>query len=285
MPPRIYFDSPLAHVHQAGIAVPLPSGAARHVQVLRLQPGAALTLFDGLGGEWSATVTRMGRSDVDVMLGTHDAVQRELPLAVTLALGMPANDRMDALVEKATELGAAGFVPLICERSVLRLSGERADRKVEHWEGVARAACEQSGRTAVPSVAAVQGLLPWLRTVGSSTRSGVVGVDETTGSPPRGAEQGEVADAGRATTVRWLLSLREAKPIGERLAESAAVLTAPSASLCVLSGPEGGFTEAEEAAARERGFQPVSLGPRVLRSDTAPLAVLSHVGLWLASQS
>jgi 16S rRNA (uracil1498-N3)-methyltransferase len=149
--PRLHVDQPLAH----GETIDLPPGAARHVQVLRLQPGAALTLFNGRGGEWAAIVQRMGRSDVRVEVGEHDAVDRELPVHVTLAIGMPANERMDALIEKATELGAGAVQPLLCERSVLRLAGERAHKKVDHWRGVAVAASEQSGRTRVPEIRAV----------------------------------------------------------------------------------------------------------------------------------
>ena len=125
MPPRLYVDQPL----RAGSTLDLPSGAARHVQVLRLQPGAALTLFNGCGGEWSANVVAMGRSEVQVRVDEHQAVDRELALPITLALGMPANERMDTLVEKATELGVAEIQPLVCQRSVLRLSGERACRE------------------------------------------------------------------------------------------------------------------------------------------------------------
>lgn len=121
----------------------LPAGAARHVQVLRLQPGDTITLFNHgpgwggpyPGGEFDATVTHMGRSDVQVRVATHHPVEREARRAVHLAVGMPANDRMDWLVEKATELGVASIQPLMTERSVLRLSGERADKKVAHVDG------------------------------------------------------------------------------------------------------------------------------------------------------
>ena len=240
MPPRFFIDQAL----RSGEALALPAGPARHVQVLRLQPGAEITLFDGLGGEWGATVTRMGRSEVAVQVGTRHAVDRELGLPVLIALGMPANERMDAVVEKATELGANAFQPLLCERSVLRLSGERADKKVAHWRAVAVSACEQSGRTQVPHVAPVATLTDWLR-----------------GLPP-------VAEAGMA---RWMLSFRDAVPLD--------VGTVPAAGLICLSGPEGGLSPAEEDAARAAGFVPVSLGPRVLRADTAPLAVLGHFAL------
>ena len=237
MPPRLFVDQPL----HAGDTLALPPGPARHVQVLRLQPGAALTLFNGAGGEWHATVTQMGRSDVSVQLGAHADVNRELPLHVTLALGMPANERMDALVEKATELGAAVIQPLMCERSVLRLSGERAQKKVAHWQAVALSACEQSGRTRVPQVAEVRTLAQWLQAL-----------------PPSAA-------------TRWMLSLRDAQPLADA--------PLPADGVLCLSGPEGGLSPSEESAARALGFVPLSLGSRVLRADTAPLALLAHLGL------
>jgi 16S rRNA (uracil1498-N3)-methyltransferase len=227
-----------------GAEVELPPGAARHVQVLRLQPGSPVTLFDGRGGEWSAEVTHMGRQSVQVRVGAHDPIARELPQPITFALGVPANERMDSLVEKACELGVAAIQPLMCERSVLRLQGERATKKVAHWQAVAVAACEQSGRTVVPSIAPVRGLPDWLASLSALP---------ATGEP-----------------ARVLLSLREAGTLPVAVAVSGCVL---------LSGPEGGFSEAEESMARLRGFVPVSLGPRVLRADTAPLALLAHLSL------
>ena len=222
----------------------MPAGPARHVQVLRLQPGTPIILFDGSGGEWQATVTHMGRSDVAVRIEAFSPVDRELPIPVTLALGMPANERMDAVIEKATELGVTAVQPLICERSVLRLSGERAQKKIAHWHAVAVAACEQSGRTRVPVIAPVATLNEWLRGLA-------------------------VGDGG----ARWVLSLRDAVSLQATAARGAA------ASVFCLSGPEGGLSEAEENAARAQGFMPVSLGARVLRADTAPLAVLSYLSL------
>jgi 16S rRNA (uracil1498-N3)-methyltransferase len=156
--PRVYCTEPLA----SDSTLNLPAGAARHVQVLRLQPGDALTLFDGRGGEYEARVSRMGRSDVEVQVDMHHALERENPVAVHLALGMPANERMDWLVEKATELGAASIQPLVGERSVLRLAGERAQKKQAHWQGIAIAACEQCGRNRVPAVHPVQSLAAWV---------------------------------------------------------------------------------------------------------------------------
>jgi 16S rRNA (uracil1498-N3)-methyltransferase len=240
MPPRFFVDRPL----RSGESFSLPAGTARHVQVLRLQPGAAITLFNGAGGEWDATVLQMGRSDVSVQAIAHTPVERELALPVTLALGMPANERMDGLIEKATELGAHTIQPLLCERSVLRLSGERAQKKLAHWQGIALAASEQSGRTRVLQVAEVRPLGDWLR---------------------------ELA-AGDA--ARWLLGFNDAQPI--------ASLARPRSGIVSLSGPEGGLAPAEEALARAAGFVPVSLGARVLRADTAPLALLAHLALGAA---
>ena len=244
MPPRLFVDQPL----RAHAVLDLPSGAARHVQVLRLQPGMAVTLFNGFGGEWAARIERMGRSDVAVRVEAHVDADRELPIAMTLALGMPANERMDTLVEKATELGVAVIQPLHCERSVLRLNAERSQKKVAHWHAVAVAACEQRGRTRVPRIEPVHGVTDWLA-----------------GLPADGATQ------------RWVLSLRER----ECEAGAGAAPGQGTHGVLCLSGPEGGFTAAEEDAARHAGFAPLSLGPRVLRADTAPLALLAHVALRL----
>jgi 16S rRNA (uracil1498-N3)-methyltransferase len=237
MPPRIHVDLPLS----PGLELALPASAARHVQVLRLQPGNAVTLFNGAGGEWSATVRRMGAGqEVGVTVDAHDAVNRELPMPVTLAMGMPANERMDTLVEKAAELGACALQPLVTERSVLRLSGERAHKRREHWLGVAVAASEQSGRTRVPQIEPVMPLTAWLGTL------------------PAGG-------------TRWMLSLADdAQPLPAQ---------APREPITVLSGPEGGLSPQEQQAARAAGFVPIGLGPRVLRADTAPLALLSWIAL------
>jgi len=240
MPARLFVDLPLT---AAGQVLDLPPGPSRHAQVLRLQPGDAITMFDSRGegateGEWTAEVTYMGRSVVQVVLCQFTPLNRELPLAVTLAVVMPANDRMDFLVEKATELGAVALQPLVGERSVLRLNGERADKKVAHWQGVAQAATEQCGRARVPTVHPVRALPTWLPTA------------------PEG--------------LRWLAS-----PGAERVQAPA---PRPSA-LTLLTGPEGGLSPAEEAAAMACGFARIGLGPRILRADTAPLAVLAWLGL------
>lgn len=248
---RLHVAGPL----QPGTAYTLPPAPTRHAQVRRVQPGDVLTLFDGAGCDWPARVLRVGRSQIDVQLGQPEAVARELPAAVTLAVGMPANERMDALVEKATELGMSALHPLLCERAVLRLDGDRAERRRAHWQAVAVAACEQSGRAVVPGIAPVQPLAAWLAA----------------------ASPGGVAADGPATT-RLVLSLR---PDARPLAVAAARLAHQTATgpVLALSGPEGGLSPAEEDAARAAGFVPVTLGPRTLRADTAPLALLAWLSI------
>jgi len=237
VPPRLYVGAPL----HANLTLALPDAAARHAQVLRLQPGSDVTLFDGRGGEWAARIAAMGRREVTATALSHQAVERELRCRVTLALAMPSGERMDFVVEKATELGAVHIVPLTCERSVLRLTGDRADKRRAHWQAIAAAACEQCGRNRVPEVSAPLPLPAWLGTL-----------DER----PRDEE-------------RWLLGWRNAQPWSAPVATS--VLT--------LSGPEGGFTADEEVLALSRGFVTVALGARVLRADTAPLAAMAALSL------
>ena len=254
MPPRLHVVAAFA---EGGLLV-LPAAAGRHVQVLRLQPGGGVTLFNGDdGADWPATVTRMTRSEVEVRLGAPRTVDRELPFAVTLALGAPANDRMDAFVEKACELGVAAIQPLLCERSVLRLAGERAEAKRRHWAAIAASASEQCGRARVARVMTMQPLLAWLG-----------------------------GEAGRGEAHRVVLSLDAAAE-----AEAASSVAAGSASvspaareIVVLSGPEGGLSEDEERAAVACGFVRTSLGPRVLRADTAPLAWLAWRAIEAARQ-
>lgn len=239
MPVRLYLPLPL---HE-GATFALPTDAARHVQVLRLQPGHVLTLFNGDGSEWQAEVTRMGRQEVAVAVGARlPPCAAEMPVAVTLALGMPANERMDALVEKSTELGVVLIQPLQCARSVLKLQGERAERRRAHWQLVARSAAEQCGRTRVPVVAPIATLEAWLASL-----------------PEPGGE------------ARHVLSFAlDAQPMASLPA---------AVALTLLSGPEGGLEPREEALACARAFRPLSLGARVLRADTAPLAALAYLGL------
>lgn len=222
----------------AGLSFDLPPGTARHVQVLRLQPGDEVTLFNGEGGEYQAIIERMGRSDVSVTVSSHAAVEREAARAVHLAVGMPANERMDWLVEKATELGVSSIQPLMTAHAVLRLAGERAEKKRTHWEAIAVAACEQCGRNRVPRVHEVQSFSKWLEQESSGAHRLVLSLAEET----RGIAQVAASTADGA--------------------------------LLVLSGPEGGLSRDEDEQARAAGFAPVTLGARVLRAETAALAAL-----------
>ncbi|MFN0186864.1 MAG: 16S rRNA (uracil(1498)-N(3))-methyltransferase [Aquabacterium sp.] len=239
MAERFHVDAVLA----PGTRLALPPRAARHVQVLRLQPGAVIVLFDGTGGQWPARVLRMARQAVEVEVGAHEPLEREPQRSVTLAFGMPANDRMDTLIEKATELGATSLQPLVTERSVLRVAGDRAVRKAAHWQAVAAAACEQCGRNRMPTIAEPATLVAWL---------------------------GALPPPGTATSRLLLSAPGAAGAAGGAAAQS----LQGGGDVLVLSGPEGGLSAAEHAAARSRGFIDHSLGPRVLRADTAPLAAL-----------
>ena len=234
------FHCPIAL--SAGQEIALPEGAARHVQVLRMQPGMAITLFNGEGGEHSAEITHMGKREVRAHVLSHQPVEREAARAVHLVVGMPANERMDWLVEKATELGVVRITPVMTARSVLRLSGERADKKRAHWHDIAASACEQCGRNRVPQIDAPQTWDAWLAAL-----------------PPANADVAQ----------RWVLSLHPQ-------AQTARALQSQSAApAMVLSGPEGGLSDAEDAAARAAGFAPITLGERVLRAETAALAALT----------
>jgi 16S rRNA (uracil1498-N3)-methyltransferase len=254
--PRFYTPQTLA----TDAELALDAASARHVQVLRMQPGGALTLFNGQGGEYSAEVTQMGRSEVRVRVGAHDPVEREAERPVHIAIGMPANERMEWLVEKATELGVASIQPLMTERTVLRLSGERADKKVAHWQAIAVAACEQSGRNRVPQIWPILSWTAWLAA----------------------AAKRPVQPA-----LRCVLSVHGARVAAQTFAQPATEWNPPTphapgmafqaSSIECLCGPEGGLSPAEEAAAIASGYTPVGLGERVLRSETAPLAALS---LW-----
>jgi 16S rRNA (uracil1498-N3)-methyltransferase len=229
----------------------LPPTAARHVQVLRMQPGHTLTLFNGQGGQFSAEVQHMGRSDVRVVVGEHSDVECEAAVHVHLAVGMPANERMDWLVEKATELGVHRITPLMTERSVIRLTGERAEKKQAHWQAVAASASEQCGRNRVPLIDAPERLDAWVS---------------------RQAAQAEVVRGVLSlhASTQPLITLRNSLVLGEGAAPKAWVL---------LNGPEGGLNDAEDAAARAKGFVALSLGARVLRAETAALAALSLLSL------
>ena len=230
-----------AHPLQVGLSLDLPADTSRHIQVLRLQPGAAITLFDGLGGEYDACILQMGRHTVAARIDSHQTLERESAVYSHIVIGMPANERMDWLVEKATELGVARITPLMTAHGVLRLNAERAHKRQLHWLGIAQAACAQSGRNTLPQIDVPQSWSAWLSTL----------------------PQDDIVS-------RWMLSLSAASTPLNALAQTQRVV--------LLSGPEGGLSREEETQAVERGFLPVRLGARVLRAETAPLAVLSR---WL----
>ncbi len=235
--PFRFFIPPSEAALAAG-PVPMPAATARHVKVLRLTMGEVVRVFDGVGGEWEGEVLD-GRT---FLLHRHHAIEREADVRVMLAVGMPANERMDALVEKAVELGVARIQPLLSRRSVLRLHGERAERRVAHWQGVAIAACEQCGRNRVPVIAPVATLQEWLRQMEGDCAGGHrCLLSPTATAPLQPFVQGDVV---------WM-----------------------------VSGPEGGLDEEEITMLMRARFRPVSLGPRVLRADTAPLAALVRAGV------
>ena len=242
--PRFYCPSPLA----ANTLLDLPANAARHVQVLRMQPGQSIELFNGEGGAWQAEIVQMTRSGVQVRLGgadAHDATERELATPIHIAISLPANERMDWLVEKATELGVASISPLMSSRSVLRLSttagDARAEKKRAHWQAIAQGAAEQCGRNRLPVIAAVQDLATWLKHRAGGAAAFVL-------SPPDGENF-------------------QAKSLFEAVN--------PAQAAHFLIGPEGGFSAEELQAAQAAGCSPCHLGARVLRAETAPLYILA----------
>jgi 16S rRNA (uracil1498-N3)-methyltransferase len=248
------FHCPTALI--SGEALNLPSGTARHVQVLRLQPNDEITLFNGQGGEFKAVVIQMGRSDVSVRVGEQNHIERELNMGVHLWSGITANERMDWLLEKATELGATTLLPIAAERSVLKLKGERADKKLAHWQAIAVAASEQCGRNRVLQV----------------------------GTPVNLSQAIAQFSVAPLQAARWVLSLapgaRSLQDMMQVLKTSKNEGQSKMSEIILLSGPEGGLTPSEEAQAIAAGFLPVSLGHRVLRAETAPVAVLSALSCW-----
>ena len=240
--PRVHVGFEL----EPGRAYALPPPQAHHaVRVLRLAAGDTLALFNGDGAEYPARVERVSKREVTVKVQERRIVSRESPLAVTLAQAIASGERMDYTIQKAVELGVAAIQPLAASRSVVRLSGERADRRVSHWRAVAIAACEQCGRNHLPPIAAVAPLERWL------------------------AQWPARNDGSRPL----LLSPRGETTLRE--------LDRPAKTVVILAGPEGGLTQDEESAARRSGFIPVSLGPRVLRTETAAVAALAAMqALW-----
>ena len=236
--PRFFVDA----AYETGDVLSLPEEVARHVQVLRLQTGDALTLFNGRGGQHTARLVEVGRRSALVEVGAFESVEAEPPYRITLAQGVAGGEKMDWLVEKAIELGVTRVAPLVTARGVVRLSAERASRRHAHWQGIARAACEQCGRNRLPEIEPARDLAKWLETL-----------------PARDDR----------SALRYMLSPRAT------IAFDALPRTAPNAEVTLLIGPEAGLAPDEEDAAIAHGFTPLSLGPRVLRTETAGMAVLA----------
>lgn len=226
MTPRVYVEGPL----RAGMAVELPAAAGHHARVLRLREGEAVTLFDGSGGEWAGRF--LGKKAVEAV--SFSPVERESPLAVTLVQGVSSGERMDYTVQKAVELGVTAIQPLLTKKGVVRLEGDRALARTEHWRKVVIAACEQCGRNRIPEVKPLLGFLQYVRDVKS---------------------EGPL-----------LLLSAQGRSIREMEVKGKAVIAA---------GPEAGFAQEEQAALERAGFVRASLGPRILRTETAALAALA----------
>jgi 16S rRNA (uracil1498-N3)-methyltransferase len=225
MKPRVYLDAPLERPGE----VSLEDAPAHHLaRVLRLREGDTLTVFNGRGGEWDAQF--IGKRQVRLV--AFDAVERESPLRITLVQGVSSGDRMDYTVQKAVELGVAIIQPLITKKGVVRLEGDRASARVEHWRKIAIAACEQCGRNRIPDVLPLIDFRDY----------------RPNGEGPR------------------LLLSAQGESIREMKTES---------STTIAAGPEAGFAPDEQAALERAGFVRASLGPRVLRTETAALAALA----------
>lgn len=240
-PNRLFHRGPLT----AGDTVRLDAEASHHaLRVLRLGRGDAIELFDGGGLRWPARLLDADARGATVALGEPSNAHTESPLALALAQALPAGDKMDWVVEKAVELGAVSIQPLFSRRTLLRLDGERADRRLAHWRRIAIAACMQSGRDRLPEIAVPMPLERWL-----ATPPPALAVDAAT--PP----------------LQLVLS--------PQCASGLAGLSVPPASAWLLAGPEGGLSAEEVDAARAHGWTPLRLGPRVLRAETAGLAALA----------
>ncbi|MES2321820.1 MAG: 16S rRNA (uracil(1498)-N(3))-methyltransferase [Pseudomonadota bacterium] len=237
--PRFYCPQPLA----AGELVALPEALAHHVHVLRLQPGAALALFNGDGGEYLAELASVDKRSATVLVKAFVARDVELPYEITLAQALPEASKMDWIIEKAVEMGVAAIQPLAAQRCVVRLSAEREQKKQAHWQGVIEAASEQSGRNRLARLAPVDDFQRWI--------------------------------SQQDMHKRILLSPRGSQSL------PAWARHQPPQALSLMIGPEGGFTVQEEDAAIARGALALTMGPRILRTETAGIAAVAALGaLW-----
>ncbi|MET0654852.1 MAG: 16S rRNA (uracil(1498)-N(3))-methyltransferase [Pseudoxanthomonas sp.] len=219
-----------------GSKIVLPESAAAHlVRVLRLREGDACVLFNGDGNDCAARIATAGKREVVVEILSSAAVGNESPLRITLVQGIARGEKMDLILQKATELGVAAIVPVVAERTEVKLDAERTEKRMAHWRSVVASACEQSGRSVVPTLAAPAAL----------------------------------ADAVRAIEGSLKLVL---DPAGE---DSLASLRAPASSVVLTIGPEGGWSPRDRATLNGAGYTGLRLGPRVLRTETAGLAAIA----------
>ncbi|MEC4723030.1 16S rRNA (uracil(1498)-N(3))-methyltransferase [Noviherbaspirillum sp. CPCC 100848] len=233
--PRFFLQQPLA----IGGLVSLPDSITHHIHVLRMAIGDMVTLFNGEGGEYTATLASIEKRRAVAEVKTFSPRESELPYAITLAQGLPEGSKMDWIMEKAVELGATTIQPLAAQRSVVRLSAERAEKKLQHWRGIIEAAAEQCGRNRLPHVCEPVQFGDWI---------------------------------GRQDLHRRILLTPRAE---QSLSDWAR--HHPPQAVTVMIGPEGGFTEQEESAAANHGVLLLSIGKRVLRTETAGLAALAGI--------
>jgi 16S rRNA (uracil1498-N3)-methyltransferase len=235
--PRFFSSLPLPRVFSTGTTIDVGDAVARHLQVLRIAAGETITLFDGLGGEFCAVVVDITKRSASVALSAFDPVEREAPIKIALAQSLATADKMDFIVQKSVELGVNAIMPIAATRSTLKLDGERAKKRIQHWQAVAVAACEQCGRNRIPQVHDLQSLETWLS-----------------------AHEHTNAVLLHPGMERSLLACVDA-----------------SAPITLLIGPEGGFAPDEIARAMTRGVVPASFGPRTLRTETAGLAAIAAI--------
>jgi len=237
--PRFYCSQPLA----VGETIALPEAVAHHLFVLRLQEGAELTLFNGDGGEYLAHLASVDKRRATALLKAFVARDAELPYQLTLVQGLPEASKMDWIIEKAVELGVAAIQPLAAQRCVVRLSGERAEKKLAHWQGVIVSASEQSGRNRLARLAPVDDFHAWI--------------------------------GQQDMHKRILLTPRATQSLPEWARHQ------PPQALSIMVGPEGGYTVQEEDAAMAQGALALSMGPRILRTETAGMAAVAALNaLW-----
>ena len=234
--PRFFVSTALPRDAAWPLPITLDEKASAHIRVLRLIEGENIALFDGEGGEFAATIATIGKRDVLVQLLAHHAVERESLLSIILVQALATGDKMDWIIQKATELGVAAIEPIQTQRATAKLNVERAAKRAAHWQGVAIAACEQCGRNRVPTVAPVADFTDWL--------------------------------ARNSCATRWLLDPEASATLTTQTSEN-------SNAVALVIGPEGGFAAEEIAAARRAGVQTVRFGTRVLRTETAGIAAIA----------